>query len=332
MQLKAEILKMLRETDSYVSGQQISGKFGVSRTAVWKVIRQLEEQGYRVEAVRNRGYHIVDSPDVMTKEELDSLMKTGWAGKNIVYYEVTDSTNLRIRQLGDEGAPHGTLAVADLQTAGRGRRGRAWDSPAGSSIYMSILLRPDIPPDRAPMLTLVMALSVAEGIGKCVEPGSGCGVQIKWPNDIIINGKKLAGILTEMSAQIDYIDYVTVGVGINVNLTKFPEEIGKTATSLRIECGHTVKRSPLIVAVMERLEENYEIFLKTQDLSGLLERYMSFLVNKDRDVLILGAKEQYRAHALGINPMGELIVRREDGTEETVYAGEVSVRGVYGYV
>lgn len=332
MQLKAEILKMLRETDSYVSGQQISGKFGVSRTAVWKVIRQLEEQGYRVEAVRNRGYHIVDSPDVMTKEELDSLMKTGWAGKNIVYYEETDSTNLRIRQLGDEGAPHGTLAVADLQTAGRGRRGRAWDSPAGSSIYMSILLRPDIPPDRAPMLTLVMALSVAEGIRKCVEPGSGCGVQIKWPNDIIINGKKLAGILTEMSAQIDYIDYVTVGVGINVNLTKFPEEIEKTATSLRIECGHTVKRSPLIVAVMERLEENYEIFLKTQDLSGLLERYMSFLVNKDRNVLILGAKEQYRAHALGINPMGELIVRREDGTEETVYAGEVSVRGVYGYV
>lgn len=332
MQLKAEILKMLRESDGYVSGQQISGKFGVSRTAVWKVIRQLEEEGYRVEAVRNRGYHIVDSPDVMTKEELDSLIRTCWAGQNIVYYNATDSTNLRIRQLGDEGAPHGTLAVADQQTAGRGRRGRAWDSPPGSSIYMSILLRPDILPDRAPVLTLVMALSVAEGIQKCVDLKEGARVQIKWPNDIIINGKKLVGILTEMSAQIDYIDYVTVGVGINVNMTEFPEEIEKTATSLRIECGHIVKRAPLIAAVMERLEENYGSFLKTQDLTGLLERYMSFLVNKDRDVLILGAKEQYRAHALGINQMGELIVRREDGTEEAVYAGEVSVRGVYGYV
>lgn len=332
MQLKAEILKMLRETDGYVSGQQISGRFGVSRTAVWKVIRQLAEEGYQVEAVRNKGYRIVDSPDVMGKEELDSLMKTDWAGRNIVYYDATDSTNLRIRQMGDAGAPHGTLAVANRQTAGRGRRGRAWDSPAGSSIYMSILLRPDIPPDRAPMLTLVTALSVAEGIQESIELKSGSGVQIKWPNDIIINGKKLAGILTEMSAQIDYIDYVTVGVGINVNMTGFPEEIEKTATSLRIESGRSVKRAPLIAAVMERLEENYGVFLKTQDLSGLLERYTSFLVNRDREVLILGAKEQYRAHAVGVSRMGELIVRREDGTEEAVYAGEVSVRGVYGYV
>lgn len=334
--MKSEILKLLRGADGYISGQEISERFGVSRTAVWKVIRQLQEEGYQVEAVRNKGYHILDSPDVMTKEELDSLMHTRWAGKNIVYYDATDSTNLRIRELGDAGAPHGTLAVADRQTAGRGRRGRSWESPPGSSIYMSVLLRPDIPPDRAPMLTLVMALSVAEGIRQCIETGGDSGnsleIQIKWPNDIIISGKKLAGILTEMSSQVDYINHVTVGVGINVNRTEFPEEIRETASSLCLECGHTVKRAPLIAAVMERMEDNYDIFLRTLDLSGLLERYSALLVNRDREVMVLGTKEQYRAYALGINSTGELIVRREDGSTEEIFAGEVSVRGVYGYV
>ncbi len=326
--MKSDILKLLRETDGYVSGQQISERFGVSRTAVWKTIRQLQEEGYRVEAVRNKGYHIVDSPDVMTKEELDSLMDTRWAGRNVMYYDVTDSTNLRIRQLGDEGAPHGTLAVADRQTAGRGRRGHTWESPAGGSIYMSVLLRPQFCPDKASMLTLVAACSVAEGIMDCVD----VDVRIKWPNDIIIGGKKLVGILTEMSTQIDYINYVVVGIGINVNIQEFPEGIRETATSLRIECGYTVRRAPVIAAVMKRLEENYATFLKTEDLTGLMERYSDLLVNKDRDVLIIGAKEQYQGHALGITPTGELIVRREDGTKQTVYAGEVSVRGVYGYV
>ena len=330
--MKSEILKLLRETDGYISGQQISEQFGVSRTAVWKVIRQLQEDGYQVEAVRNKGYHIVDSPDVMTKEELDSLMKTQWAGRNILYYDVTDSTNLRIKQAGDEGAPHGTLAVADRQTAGRGRRGRTWISPAGSSIYMSILLRPEITPDKASMLTLVMALSVAEGIEQCIDQYESLELQIKWPNDIIIRGKKLAGILTEMSTQIDYINHVTVGVGINVNMTDFPEDISGIATTLQLECGHTVKRAPLIAAVMERLEENYDIFLKTEDLSGMIDRYSALLVNLDRDVQIIGAKETYQAHAIGIGRTGELIVRRKDSTVEKIYAGEVSVRGVYGYV
>ena len=319
---------MLRESGGYISGQQICEKFGVSRTAVWKVIRRLQEEGYQVEAVRNKGYRIVDSPDVMTEEELKSLMRTRWAGRNIVYYKETDSTNLRIKQLGDEGAPEGTLAVADSQSAGRGRRGRTWDSPAGSSIYMSVLLRPRILPDRAPMLTLVMACSVAEGIMDCED----VKVQIKWPNDIIINGRKLVGILTEMSTQIDYINHVTVGVGINVNMTEFPEEIRGTATSLRLETGHVVKRARLIAAIMERLEQNYGIFLQTEDMSGLMEKYSSLLVNQGKEVMVLGAKEEYKAYAVGINNTGELIVRREDGTEEAVYAGEVSVRGVYGYV
>lgn len=339
--MKTEILRLLRETDGYVSGQQISEKFGVSRAAVWKVIRRLQEEGYQVEAVRNKGYHIVDSPDVMTREEIASLMKTSWAGKNILYYDATDSTNLRIRQAGDEGAPHGTLAVADRQTAGRGRRGRSWESPEGSCIYMSLLLRPEIAPDRASMITLVMALSVAEGIrrylgqtihGERNMPESVPAVQIKWPNDIIISGKKLAGILTEMSSQIDYINHVIVGVGINVNIMEFSEEIKGTATSLRKEYGCEIKRAGLIAEVMKCFEKNYEIFLKTEDMSGLMERYSEILVNCDRDVQVIGAKETYTAHAVGIDRTGELIVEKEDGTVEKINAGEVSVRGVYGYV
>ena len=325
--MKAAILKILRETGDYVSGQEICEKLGVSRTAVWKVIRQLQEEGYQVDAARSRGYCIIDGPDVMTAEEVESLLDTEWAGKPVVYYPETDSTNIRIRHLGDEGAPHGTLAVADRQTAGRGRRGRTWESPGGSCIYMSILLRPDLAPEKAPMLTLVMACGVAEGIMDCAD----VKVQIKWPNDIIVSGKKLAGILTEMSTQVDYINHVTVGVGINVNVQNFPEEI-QTATSLLSETGTQTKRAPVIAAVMKHFEENYKIFMQTEDMSGLMKKYSSLLVNQGREVLILEKDAEYKAYAEGINQKGELVVRREDGTVENICAGEVSVRGVYGYV
>ena len=325
--MKAAILKILRETGDYVSGQEICEKLGVSRTAVWKVIRQLQEEGYQIDAARSRGYRIIDGPDVMTAEEVESLLDTEWAGKPVVYYPETDSTNIRIRHLGDEGAPHGTLAVADRQTAGRGRRGRTWESPGGSCIYMSILLRPDLAPEKAPMLTLVMACGVAEGIMDCAD----VKVQIKWPNDIIVSGKKLAGILTEMSTQVDYINHVTVGVGINVNVQNFPEEI-QTATSLLSETGTQTKRAPVIAAVMKHFEENYKIFMQTEDMSGLMKKYSSLLVNQDREVLILEKDAEYKAYAEGINQKGELVVRREDGTVENICAGEVSVRGVYGYV
>ena len=325
--MKAAILKILRETGDYVSGQEICEKLGVSRTAVWKVIRQLQEEGYQVDAARSRGYRIIDGPDVMTAEEVESLLDTEWAGKPVVYYPETDSTNIRIRHLGDEGAPHGTLAVADRQTAGRGRRGRTWESPGGSCIYMSILLRPDLAPEKAPMLTLVMACGVAEGIMDCAD----VKVQIKWPNVIIVSGKKLRGILTEMSTQVDYINHVTVGVGINVNVQNFPEEI-QTATSLLSETGTQTKRAPVIAAVMKHFEENYKIFMQTEDMSGLMKKYSSLLVNQGREVLILEKDAEYKAYAEGINQKGELVVRREDGTVENICAGEVSVRGVYGYV
>lgn len=326
--MKSEILRLLKESNTYISGQQLCEQFQVSRTAVWKVIDQLKKEGYQIEAVRNKGYRLINSPDVMSKAEIESLMDTKWAGSNVVYYDEIDSTNNRAKEAGDNKAPHGTLFVADMQVAGKGRRGRVWQSPAGSSIYMTILLYPEISPLKAPQLTLVMAIAVAEGIKEV----TGLDTKIKWPNDIVVNGRKICGILTEMSTEIDYINHVVIGAGINVNQDDFPEDIRKTASSLKMELGKQVKRSELIAAIMKSFEKDYEIFVKTEDLSGLQELYNSMLVNLDRDVKVLEPGNEYEAHALGINKTGELIVRTAEGEEKEIYAGEVSVRGVYGYV
>ena len=248
--------------------------------------------------------------------------------RRMYYYDEIDSTNTQIKRLAEEDAPHGTLAVADYQSRGKGRRGRAWDSPHGSAIYMSILFRPEIRPDRASMLTLVIGLSVTQAI----RSNLGLQAQIKWPNDVVLNGKKLVGILTEMSAQMNYIEYLVTGIGINANLREFPEELEDKATSLQKEIGHKVNRSALIAECMEKIEENYEIFVKTQDLSGLMAAYQEALVNQDQQVRVLEPGHEYTGVARGINAMGELLVEKEDGTITEVYAGEVSVRGLYGYV
>lgn len=326
--MKAEILKIMRESEDYVSGQDLCNRLGVSRTAVWKVIHQLKEEGYQIEAVRNKGYYIMDSPDVMTGQEVKSLLTTGWAGKEIVYYDEIDSTNMRLKVLAEEGRAHGTLVIADKQTKGKGRRGRNWQSEAGRNIYMSLLLRPDLMPDNAPMLTLVMAHSAVLAI----RAQTGLPALIKWPNDIVVHGKKVCGILTEMSAEVDYIHHVVVGAGFNVNEESFCEELKDTATSLRIESGQIFKRAELIALILAQFEQDYERFMLQQNLSELMEQYNELLVNRDQTVKIIEPSGGYEAVALGINETGELLVTREDGTVQSVFAGEVSVRGVYGYV
>ena len=326
--MKAEILKMLRESQDYVSGQQLCEQFQVSRTAVWKVIKQLQEEGYEVEAVRNRGYRLSSVPDILSREEIVSQMDTAWAGKNVYYFAETDSTNIQAKRLGDQQALHGTLVAAGQQSAGKGRRGRTWESPADQNIYMSLLLRPEIIPVKAPMLTLVMAYAAAMAIRECTN----LDVQIKWPNDLVINGKKICGILTEMSTEIDYINYVVIGIGINANLEEFPGALAETATSLRMETGCRIRRSPLIASILRWFEQAYSEFMKTEDLSGIREAYDALLVNCGREVRVLEPKGEWKAEALGINDAGELIVRKADGSETAIYAGEVSVRGIYGYV
>ena len=326
--MKTEILRLLRESEGFLSGQQLCSRFQVSRAAGWKVMEQLKDEGYEIQAVRNKGYRLVGSPDVLSREDLESRISTRWAGRHVVYFPQTDSTNLQAKAAGEAGSPHGSLFVTDRQSAGRGRRGRAWESPEGENIYMTLLLRPEFPPERASMLTLVMALAVAEGI----ETVCGGEVGIKWPNDLVLKGKKICGILTEMSAEVDYIHYVVIGVGINVNQETFPEEIRETATSLRLETGKKVIRGELITEILKRFEENYEIFAGTRDLSGLQEAYSRRLVNRDREVKVLDPAGAYEAHALGIDERGELIVRTREGETRKVFAGEVSVRGIYGYV
>ncbi|MCD8083623.1 MAG: biotin--[acetyl-CoA-carboxylase] ligase [Clostridiales bacterium] len=326
--MKTEILRCLRDTDGYVSGQELCDRLGVSRTAVWKVIRQLREEGYEIEAVRSRGYRMAESRDVLSESEIRSALRSRWAGQNLIFLDRVDSTNREIRRLADQGAPEGTLAVAEIQTAGKGRRGRTWNSPCGSGIWMSLLLRPKFLPKHASLLTLLAAMAVGRGIRET----TGLDCKIKWPNDLVLGGKKLCGILTEMATEEDTICYCVVGIGINVNTEEFPEDIRQTATSLYLETGATVRRAPVINAVMCAWEEYYEKYQETLDMSLLIDEYSEHLINRNSQVRVLAPGHEYNGISRGINEAGELLVETEDGQIHTVLSGEVSVRGIYGYV
>lgn len=246
----------------------------------------------------------------------------------IRYFDTLDSTNNKINELAKDGANHGTVVVADRQTAGKGRRGRSWESPAGTNLYFSVLLRPEISVDKAPMLTLIMAYSAAKVLKEQYELETG----IKWPNDLVISGKKVCGILTEMVLNGCEIGHVVVGTGINVNGTVFPEELKEKASSLYLEAGKKFDRENLLNEVLKEFWKQYNRFLEVHDLSYLAKDYNDMLVNRDREVLVLEPGNEYRAVAQGINKNGELLVQKEDGSKSIVYAGEVSVRGIYGYV
>ncbi len=326
--MKTEILRYLKEADGYLSGQELCERLGVSRTAVWKVIRQLQEDGYEIEAVRNRGYRLMESGDVYTEEELKSVISTRVTGRNLVFLEQVDSTNTRAKQLAEAGAPDGTLIVADAQSAAKGRRGRSWLAPSGTGLWFSLLLRPQIEPEHAAMMTLVAAMAVEKGI----RDTTGIEGKIKWPNDVVVDGKKVCGILTEMSADMDSVNHVVVGIGINVNIREFPEELQDKATSLLLVSGQAVKRASLLNAVLLAWEEYYEKYLRTENLSLLAEEYNGKLAGLHGMVQVLAPKGAYTGISHGINRQGELLVEREDGTVTEVMSGEVSVRGIYGYV
>ena len=312
--MKTEILRYLKEADGYISGQELCERFQVSRTAVWKVVRQLEAEGYEIEAVRNRGYRLKTAGDILSQAEILSSIRGSWAGREILYLDEVDSTNTAAKKAAENGAVHGTLVVSERQTGGKGRRGRAWDSPRGTGIFMTLILRPNMAPVHASMLTLVAALAVADGIREC----TGAESLIKWPNDIVMSGKKICGILTEMSADPDCINYVAVGIGINVNMEEFPEEIRGVAASIFTETGKKTKRSLLISAVMAAFERYYEVFMKTTDMSGLLEDYNGKLANCGRTVRVLDPAGEYSGTAIGIDREGELLVEMEDTTVRRV--------------
>ncbi len=326
--MKEKIVSMLSRSEGFVSGQELCEKLGVSRTAVWKAVQKLKEEGYEIEAVSNRGYCLRREPDRMTADVCVPLMQTVWAGRPYEYHEQIDSTNNRAKQLGELPGTHGTLVAADSQKLGKGRRGRVWQSPAGTTISMSLVLQPEFSPAKASMLTLVNALAAREAI----ERVSGVRAGIKWPNDLVAGGRKLCGILTEMSADLDGIRYVVIGTGINVNVRQFPQEIRETATSLFLESGRDICRGALIARYVQCFEREYAIFQKTEDLSGLRERYEEALVSMGKEVCVLDSGGEYRGICEGITAQGELVVRRTDGTQTKVFSGEVSVRGIYGYI
>lgn len=326
--MKEEILRLLRSADGYISGQELCNRFGVSRTAVWKAINQLKEAGYEIEAQQNKGYRLMVAPDLMTEAEIKSLMHTDWVAKEVLYFDTIDSTNTKAQELAEKGYPSGTLVVADKQESGKGRRGRSWVSPSGTGIFMTLMIKPDINPNNASMLTLVAALAVA----KAITSVTGEEAMIKWPNDIVVNGKKVCGILTEMNAQFDYINHIVVGIGINVHNESFPEEISQMASSLMIEAGgKRFHRAQIIAETMSYFEQYYDTFLKTQDLSALVREYDKLLVNRNKSVRVLDPKEPFDGKAMGITPKGELIVDTWE-SRKLVSSGEVSVRGIYGYV
>ena len=325
--VKEHVLRILLESNSFCSGQDICEHLDVTRAAVWKAIQALREDGYEIEAVRNRGYRMLSKPDRLTSERIRACLHTLWAGRRLEVYEEVDSTNNVSKRLAEDGAEEGTLTVAEVQTAGRGRRDRPWSSPGGSGIWMSLLLRPEIEPARASMLTLVMAMAICRAVKKTADLD--CG--IKWPNDVVAGGKKLCGILTEMSLDPDRINYIVIGCGINVLDDSFPDHIREVATSIYAETGKRPDRAGLIAACMAEFERLYQIFLDTEDLSALQDVYNRNLVNCGREVRVLDPKNPWRGTARGIDARGNLLVETPDGIR-TVSSGEVSVRGIYGYV
>lgn len=257
-----------------------------------------------------------------------NAFETKWLGKEFYHREITDSTSLDIKRLADVGSADGTVVSADMQTAGKGRRGRTWQSANGENLLFSILLRPDMEPDKAPQITLLMALAVT----KTLREEYAFDAKIKWPNDVVVNGKKVCGILTEMFLNGSDIDSVIVGTGINVNQTVIPDELSESATSLFLEKGQSFIREEILNKVLSAFEQYYENFLKEDSLENIVPQYNEWLVSLNTEVRVLDPKGEYSGIARGINDGGELLVELSDGTIEIVYAGEVSVRGVYGYV
>lgn len=317
-------MALLLESSGYVSGEEISGRLGISRAAVWKNIKQFKEDGGVVDAQTNRGYRLVSMPDLLKPEYLSRYTECDVS--RIKWMDSVDSTNDEAKRMAREGEPDGAIFVAEKQTGGKGRLGRKWESRPGDSVMMSFLLRPDIRPQQAPAFNIAAALGIVNGIERV------CGIQagIKWPNDVVFDGKKLCGILTEMTSDMDTVEYVVCGAGTNVNQDVFPEEIAQKATSLRIITGDVVNRLKLCAAYIECVQDSFRSYLEN-GMAAIMDEYRQKSAILGNEVRVLGLKKEYTGICRGFDDDGGLIVECE-GTERVFNAGEVSVRGVNGYV
>jgi BirA family biotin operon repressor/biotin-[acetyl-CoA-carboxylase] ligase len=314
---------MLRQqSSSYISGEEICRQLAVSRTAIWKHIQALRKQGYDIEAHPRRGYCLQAIPDRLLANEIQAILTTRLLGKEIYYFDTVDSTNNIAKKEAAQGCPEGSIVLAEEQLTGRGRLARGWFSPANAGIWLSVVLRPPFGPYDAPKCTLMAAVAITKAIKNVV--GIECG--IKWPNDILYDGKKIVGILTEMSAQMDAINYVVLGMGINVNITQqnFPAEINEIATSLAEITGYKVARLDLLNAVLSQLEQDYQRVIN-EGFSFVLEQWRHYTVTLGQVVDVFGIDKQFSGLAVDIDEDGALLIRTANGLEK-VLAGDVSLR------
>jgi BirA family biotin operon repressor/biotin-[acetyl-CoA-carboxylase] ligase len=322
-QKTAAILQLFREQDGFVSGGQLSRELGVSRTAIWKHISLLRREGYAVEAVPSRGYRLLSSPDTLAAEEIRARLSTSVIGTRIISLKQTTSTNSEAFRLAEDGAAEGTVIIADAQSSGKGRLGRTWTSPPGTNLYCSVVLRPCIKPYEAPQLTFLSAVAVA----RAVERTTGAKPEIKWPNDVLVGGKKVAGLLNEMSAETDRINFVILGIGVNLNMTagQFPPDLRHPATSLFLESGVLVGRTQFAVLLLDELDRRYAGFLE-QGFGPVREEWQHRCNAHGRRVTVNnGTTETISGMFAGIDGDGALLVKLPDGTVERILSGDVRV-------
>lgn len=333
-----QILIILKKSSDFVSGELISEELKLSRTAVWKAINKLKSKGYMIESIPHRGYRLVSSADVLSKNELHPLCHTKMIGNHIVYFESCSSTNDEAK-IGDlHGDEEGTVYITDLQTKGRGRMGRDWHNQEKAGVALSILLKPVISPSQILPVSLLAGLSVC----KALEEVTGLPCQVKWPNDVIVNGKKIAGILIEMSTVGEMVQYIVLGIGVNCNNSSFPQEITSKATSILIETGMPFPRKQLVCKILENFENDYFKWVEELDESksrslnaippSYLNEYKSRCINIGHEVVVHQKDLTFNGIATDITLDGELLVTLPYGDERVVLSGEVSVRGIYGYV
>ena len=319
--MKEKLLNLLMECEDYISGEEIGEKLGVSRAAVWKNINALRKDGYIIEAVTNKGYKLDKKSDVISPLQIEKSLNTRYMGRKFIYHETVTSTNDVCKEIADE-SPEGTAVTCDEQTGGKGRLGRVWKSPKGTGVWISIILKPDISPMSVSSVTLAAGLAVCRTVKKV----SGLEAGIKWPNDVYVNGRKLCGILTEMSAQIEKVDYVIVGIGINANTEYFPEELEYIACSLYTEACVKFDRNLIIKTLLEEFENIYDKF-NMYGFSAIRSEYEKECINIGRRVNVI-SKDGFEGTAIGVNSDGELMVRKDTGEEVTVFSGEVSIRNI----
>jgi BirA family biotin operon repressor/biotin-[acetyl-CoA-carboxylase] ligase len=317
----AALVTLLAENATIaISGARIAREIGVSRSMVWQWVRQLRGLGVRVKGKAGTGYFLERVPDILTPDMLRQRLKGSLFGKHIYHFFKTDSTNRVALELGHAGEPEGTVVLAEEQTAGKGRAGRAWQSERAAGIYVTLLLRPRLAPVQAPLLTMMAGLSARTAI----EVQTGLAADLKWPNDLILGGKKVGGILTEMHAEPSQVRFVIVGIGLNVNQEKFPGELGTTASSLRIETGKQVSRLELLVTLLREFENDYNRFLR-EGPAGVTEKFETVSsYARGKRVRVTNGSASFAGTTAGLGPEGLLLVKRDDGQVVTVISGDVA--------